>query len=64
MKVTEPVAAAGETVAVSNTLLPEGVPAAGIAAPPTLAVSAVVVLEVTVTLDAEEVLGASVALPP
>jgi hypothetical protein len=61
MKVTEPVDAAGATVAVSNTLLPEAVPPAGIAAPFTVAASAVVVVEVMVTLTAVAVLATKAA---
>jgi hypothetical protein len=59
IKVTEPVVARGLMVAVSNTLLPEAVPAvAEIATPFTVAASVVVVVTVTETLVAgDEVLG-------
>ena len=49
--------AVGETLAASNTPLPEAVPATGIAAPFTVAASVVVVGEVTMKLRLEEVLA-------
>ena len=57
IKVTVPVDAVGETLAASNTPLPEAVPATGIAAPFTVAASVVVVGEVTMKLRLEEVLA-------
>jgi hypothetical protein len=63
-KVTVPVAAEGETFTVSSTLLPEAVPATGMAAPFTVAASVVVVVPVMVSVTAEEVLGSLVVLPP